>query len=217
MNPKTKTTPPTPEGLYLITPERLTGIALLASVEDALVAGVRWLQYRDKQNDSSLRRATAVALARLCRQHSAQSVINDDLELALWLDDAGLHLGRDDGSVADARAQLGPDRVLGASCYGDLERAHDALAAGASYVAFGAIYASASKPAAPPIGTAVLGDARAAGLGPRVAIGGITLERAADTLSAGADAVAVIGDVFDAPDIGRRVREWCALTGQPHT
>jgi len=63
----------------------------------------------------------------------------------------------------------------------------------------------------------VLGDARAAGLGPRVAIGGITLERAADTLSAGADAVAVIGDVFDAPDIGRRVREWCALTGQPHT
>jgi len=202
---------PRPSGLYLITPERLTGIPLLAAVDDALEAGVRWLQYRDKTGDATLRRATAVALAKLCRQHGAQFIINDDLELALAIDGASLHLGRNDGELAAARARLGDDRVLGASCYGDLQRARDALAAGASYVAFGAMYTSASKPQAPAIGTAILGEARAAGIGPRVAIGGITLERAADTLSAGADALAVIGDVFDAPDIHQRVHEWRAL------
>jgi len=200
----------TPSGLYLITPERLTGIPLLSAVDDALGAGARWLQYRDKGSDGTLRRATAVALAKLCRQHGAQLIINDDLELALAIDGAGLHLGRDDGDLAAARARLGADRVLGASCYGDLQRARDALAASASYVAFGAIYTSASKPQAPAIGTAVLAEARAAGIGPRVAIGGITLERAADTLSTGADALAVIGDVFDAPDIAQRVRAFCA-------
>jgi thiamine-phosphate pyrophosphorylase len=203
--------PAAPRGLYLLTPEHLSGIPLLAAVDDALEAGARWLQYRDKTGDAVMRRATAVALAKLCRQHAAQLVINDDLELALGIDGAGLHLGRDDGDLAAARARLGPDRVLGASCYGDLQRARNALAAGASYVAFGAIYASTSKPQAPAIGTATLSEARAAGIGPRVAIGGITLERAADTLSAGADAVAVIGDVFDAPDVRQRVRGWCAL------
>ena len=201
----------TPSGLYLVSPERLKGIPLLTAVDEALAGGARWLQYRDKTGDAGLRRATSVALAKLCRQHGAQLVINDDLELALAIDGAGLHLGRDDGDLAAARAQLGPDRVLGASCYGDLQRARDALAAGASYVAFGAMYASTSKPQAPAVGTGILSDARAAGIGPRVAIGGITLERAADTLSAGADAVAVIGDVFDAPDIRQRVRGWCAL------
>ena len=202
--------PAAPAGLYLITPERLTGVALLAAVDEALGAGARWLQYRDKGSDATLRRATAMALARLCHQHGAQLVINDDLELALAIDGAGLHLGRDDGDLATARARLGPERVLGASCYGDLQRARDALAAGASYVAFGAMYASSSKPQAPAIGTAILGEARTAGLGPRVAIGGITLERAADTLSAGADALAVIGDVFEAPDVAQRVRAFCA-------
>jgi len=200
-----------PRGLYLLTPERLQGIALLAAVDDALAAGARWLQYRDKAGDAAMRHATAVALARLCRQHAAQLVINDDLELALAIDGAGLHLGRDDGDLAAARARLGPERVLGASCYGDLERAREALAAGASYVAFGAIYASTSKPRAPAIGLEVLAQAQAACVGPRVAIGGITLARAAATLAAGADALAVIGDVFDAPDVGQRVREWCAL------
>ena len=203
--------PAAPRGLYLITPERLGGIPLLSAVDDALAAGARWLQYRPKTGDADMRRATALALAKLCGQHGAQLVINDDLELALATDGAGLHLGRDDGDLAAARARLGPDRVLGASCYGDLERARSALDAGASYVAFGAIYPSASKPQAPAIGPGVLAQARAAGLGPRVAIGGITLERAAATLSGGADALAVIGDVFDAPDIGRRVRGWRAL------
>lgn len=218
---------PQPTGLYLITPQHLTGIALLAAVDDALAAGVRWLQYRckggDRGPDATLHRATAVALAKLCHQHGAHLIINDDLELALSIDGAGLHLGRDDGDLVTARARLGPDRVLGASCYGDLQRARVALAAGASYVAFGAVYASASKPQAPAIGTAVLAAARAAGIGPRVAIGGITLERAADTLSSGADAIAVIGDVFDADDIGQRVRNWCTLLNSlrdqpdPHT
>lgn len=207
--------PAAPSGLYLLTPERLQGMPLLAMVEQTLDAGARWLQYRDKRGDAATRRASATALARLCRQYDARLVINDDLELALSIDGAGLHLGRDDGELAAARSRLGSDRVLGASCYGDLRRARDALAAGVSYVAFGAIHASASKPKAPAIGRAVLAEARAAGIGPRVAIGGITLERARDTLAAGADALAVIGDVFDAEDPGQRVRRWCALLQSP--
>jgi len=209
--------PTAPSGLYLLTPERLQGIPLLAAVEQTLDAGVRWLQYRDKSGDGAMRRATAGALARLCRRYGARLVINDDLELALSIDGAGLHLGREDGDLAAARSRLGTGRVLGASCYGDLQRARDALAAGASYVAFGAIHASSSKPQAPAIGKAVLAEARAAGVGPRVAIGGITLERARDTLAAGADALAVIGDVFDAEDPGQRVRRWCALLDSPST
>ncbi len=205
---------PKPEGLYLITPEQLQGIALLTVVDEALSAGARWLQYRDKGSDRALRRATAVALARLCDQHSAQLIINDDLDLALSIDNAGLHLGRDDGDLAAARVRLGPDRILGASCYGDLHRASAALIVGANYVAFGAIYASASKPHAPAVGTSVLGQARAAGIGPVVAIGGITLDRVPDTLSAGADAVAVIGDVFNAPQVGQRVTAYCRAIAQ---
>lgn len=191
-------------GLYAITPES----AGLERVAEALGSGALCaLQYRSKSADRARRRDEARMLALLCRRHGVPLIVNDDLELALEIDAAGLHLGRDDGSLAAARARL-PGRILGASCYDRLELAERAVAAGADYVAFGSVYASATKPGAVRAPLALFG--RNLGV-PKVAIGGITAENAAPLLAAGADAVAVISDLFDAPDVAARAREYAKV------
>ena len=125
--------------------------------------------------------------------------MNDDVALAREAGAAGVHLGEDDGSVASARAQLGSGAIIGVSCYDDAARAHEAVRAGADYVAFGAFFASPTKPNARRAGPAQL--AATADLPvPRVAIGGITRDNAHIPVAAGAAFVAVISDVFDADD-----------------
>ena len=111
----------------------------------------------------------------------------------------GVHLGESDGSVAAAREILGPERIIGISCYDRFELAEAAVAAGADYVAFGSFYASGVKPGAPRAGLALLERAGALGV-PVVAIGGITAENAGELTRAGAHAVAVISAVFGAGD-----------------
>ncbi|OIQ95907.1 thiamine-phosphate synthase [mine drainage metagenome] len=188
-------------GLYAVTPEGLPPERLSALVSAALAGGVRLVQYRSKEASADLRRSQAAALLALCRASSAQLVINDDLALALELGADGVHLGRDDGDPAAAREALGPKRILGVSCYGDLAAAEAAAAAGADYLAFGSVFASGTKPQAPVIPLELLGQAkRRFGL-PVAAIGGITLDNAARTIAAGADLLAVIADLFDAGDI----------------
>jgi thiamine-phosphate pyrophosphorylase len=189
-------------GLYAITPPELS------RVEDALASGALCaLQYRAKSADPAQRRRDAGRLARLCRAHGVPLIVNDDVALALEVDAAGVHLGREDGDLAAARAQL-PGRLLGASCYDRPELARRAIAAGADYVAFGSVFASATKPAADRAPLALF----ALELGvPKVAIGGITLENAPQVLAAGADCVAVITDLFDAPDVAARARAYGRL------
>ncbi len=123
-------------GLYAITPEDIGRVAP-AVASGALCA----LQYRNKTADTTRRRDEARALSQLCRRHGVPFIVNDDLELALEIGAAGLHLGREDGDLAAARARL-PGRILGASCYDRLELAQRAVAAGADYVAFGSVFAS---------------------------------------------------------------------------
>jgi thiamine-phosphate pyrophosphorylase len=137
-------------------------------------------------------------------------VVNDDVELALAVDAAGVHLGRDDGDLTPARRRLGSGQLLGASCYDRLELAEDAVGAGADYIAFGSMFASPTKPAAVRAPLALLGAARRLGV-PVVAIGGITLENAPAAIAAGADAVAVITALFDAGDIAARARAFSDL------
>lgn len=186
-------------GLYAITPdERDTG-RLLARVDVVLAAGASWLQYRNKAADAALRREQAIALQALCRAHGAPLIVNDDWRLAADVGADGAHLGEDDGEIAAARAAMGPDAIVGASCYDELDRAGAAVVAGASYVAFGAFFPSSTKPHARRAGPALLRDSAALGV-PRVAIGGITPENARSLVEAGADFVAVISGVFDAPD-----------------
>jgi thiamine-phosphate pyrophosphorylase len=191
-------------GLYAITgPD-------LSQVERALASrALCALQYRDKSADGARREREARMLARLCRTHGVPFIINDDVELALAVDAAGVHLGRDDGDIASARLRL-PGRLLGVSCYDRLDLAQRAVAAGADYVAFGSVFASPTKPGAVRAPRALFAKARALGV-PLVAIGGITLHNAPQVLAAGADCLAVISDLFDAPDAAARAQQYGRL------
>ncbi|MDH3318332.1 MAG: thiamine phosphate synthase [Betaproteobacteria bacterium] len=191
-------------GLYAITGQDLS------QVEQALASrALCALQYRDKSADGARREREARMLARLCRAHGVPFIINDDVELALAVDAAGVHLGRDDGAIAAARARL-PGRLIGASCYDRLDLAERAVAAGADYIAFGSVFASPTKPGAVRAPLALFAQARALGV-PLVAIGGITLHNAPQVLAAGADCLAVISDLFDAPDVAARARQYGRL------
>jgi thiamine-phosphate pyrophosphorylase len=186
-------------GLYAITPDTADTDKLLAAVSAVLAGGCRLLQYRNKTATPRLRReqATALrALCQLCQPQNAALVINDDVRLAAEIGAAGVHLGRDDGDIAAARRVLGDAAIIGASCYQDFSLAQAAVAQGASYVAFGAVYASPSKPRAPLAPHTLIARARAELSCPVCAIGGITLANAAPLLQAGASLIAVITDLF---------------------
>ncbi len=193
-------------GLYAITPEHAESGALTGLVAQALEGGIAMLQYRRKAGADA---REASALAALCRRHGVPFIVNDDLELALECGADGLHLGREDGALASARRRLG-GKILGASCYRSLPAARAAAAAGADYIAFGSVFDSPTKPSAVRAPHSLFGEARALGV-PLVAIGGITLENAQQLLRAGADALAVISDLFDAPDIAARARAYGKL------
>ena len=191
-------------GLYAITPEGLTQPILLARVEAALAGGVSLVQYRDKLADPQQRAETAAALLALCHRFAARLVVNDDLALAQAIDADGVHLGGDDGDLSVARRRLAPGKLLGASCYADFTRARAAVAAGADYVAFGAVYPSPSKPLAQRAPLSLIARGRAELPVAVCAIGGITVDNARPLIAAGADLLAVISDLFEAPDIACR-------------
>ena len=146
----------------------------------------------------------------LCRRYAADLIINDDVELAANIDADGVHVGIDDWALADARARLGPDRIIGVSCYDQLARGRATASCGADYIAFGSFFASSVKPAAVRAPLSLLREARAFGR-PLVAIGGITLENARQLIDAGADAVAVISALFDVADPANSARGFCQL------
>jgi thiamine-phosphate pyrophosphorylase len=198
-------------GLYAVTPDDCLLPRLSTLVDLALQGGVRVVQYRNKIASPALRRAQAADLLRICRARGACLIVNDDLDLALSVGADGVHLGRDDVAperIADTRASLGPERILGVSCYADLAFAELAAGAGADYLAFGSVFASTTKPSAPRASLEVLAEARRRFGKPIVAIGGITVDNAGSAISAGADMVAVITSLFDAMDITARARQF---------
>lgn len=202
-------------GLYAVTPDVADTPRLIAMVRAALAGGARLLQYRNKSANPALRLSQARALLESCRKHEASLIINDYLDLALAVNADGLHLGADDGSLAAARAQLGPARLLGASCYDRLELALEAARLGADYVAFGSFYPSRVKPGAVRAPLALLREARRRLSIPVVAIGGITHENAPQLIAAGAHSLAVVSALFDADDVGLAARRFSALFAQP--
>jgi len=197
-------------GLYVITPDWRDTLKLIMSSKAALEGGAKVLQYRNKVAAPSQRIEHAIALAALCQKFGATFIVNDHLDLALEVDADGVHLGGSDGELSAARKKLGAKKLLGASCYNRLDLAQAAKQAGADHIAFGSIYASASKPAAVRAPLELFAQARPLGL-PMVAIGGITAANAQPVIGAGADALAVITDIFDAPDIAARARQFGAL------
>jgi thiamine-phosphate pyrophosphorylase len=200
-------------GLYAITPDSGDSAGLVARVRRALEAAgpaaLAAVQYRNKRAEAQQREREALELCALCRAHRVPFIVNDDVALALKVDADGVHLGRDDGDLRTARARL-ETRLVGASCYDSLERARAAIAAGADHVAFGSVFASATKPNAVRAPLALFSRARALGV-PLIAIGGITLENAPEVIAAGADCLAVISDLFEASDIAARARAYARL------
>ena len=187
-------------GLYAVTPDIADTTRLVTMVEAALDGGATAVQYRNKAADPTLRREQATALARLCAARGRAFIVNDHLDLALAIDGAGLHVGGDDADdLAAVRAALGDARVLGVSCYASLERAEAAAQAGADYVAFGSVFASPTKPAAVHAPLSLFADARRLGVA-QVGIGGIDAANLPTLVAAGADAAAVINDLFCSDD-----------------
>ena len=198
------------DGVYLLTRETGDSDALLDGVAAALRGGVGIVQYRDKSDDAKRRREQASRLRALTVEHDALLIINDDIELALRVNADGVHLGEHDGELRNARERLGAAAIIGASCYDDFSRAQSAHAAGATYIAFGAFFDSSTKPGARRATPALLAQSDALGL-PRVAIGGITEHNARPLLAAGADAIAVLGAIWDANDRESAARALCEL------
>lgn len=207
---------PAIRGLYAITPDTADTGSLVRLADAAFAGGARLLQYRNKSAGAALRLEQARALAPLCRRHGAPLIINDHLALALEVGAEGLHLGAEDGSVGEARARLGPGRLLGVSCYRSIDTALEAARLGADYVAFGGFHPSPVKPGAAVGGRtplSLLGEAKGRLAVPVVAIGGITPENAPALVAAGADSVAVITALFAAPDVTAAARRFAALFG----
>jgi thiamine-phosphate pyrophosphorylase len=205
---------PVIKGLYAITPDGLYTEELLRRVKFALLGGASVLQYRNKTANQKLCIEQALALRELTREFAIPLIINDDVELAQLVTADGVHLGTDDATIAEVQVRLGQDKLIGASCYNRLELALNAVKQGADYVAFGAFFQSEVKPNAAKADVLLLNKARAALQVPIVAIGGITYQNGAALVDAGADALAVISALWNAPDVESAAKDFSKLFEQ---
>ncbi|MBK1889917.1 thiamine phosphate synthase [Undibacterium sp. 14-3-2] len=198
-------------GLYIVTPDWDDTAQLLAVTEQVLLGGAALVQYRHKTADMELRRQQASALLALCRRFGKPFIVNDHLDLCMEIDADGLHVGGTDISVAEARAQIGADKILGASCYGDIQLARSAVASGASYIAFGGFYPSRIKQYAVTTPADIVSDAGKEFDLPRVVIGGMTLQNCQPLIANGAEMVAVISSVYMAENPRQAAADFCGL------
>lgn len=199
------------KGLYLVTPDWDDTDKLIAVTEQAIAGGASLLQYRHKTASAELHTEQASALLNLCRRLKVPLIINDHLDLCERIDADGVHVGGTDASVAEVRTKLGKAKIVGASCYGDLQLARDAAAAGASYVAFGGFYPSRVKKyevtTSPDIITRALSNIDL----PLCVIGGMTPQNARPLIELGANAVAAISSVYAATDHRSAAAEFASM------
>jgi thiamine-phosphate pyrophosphorylase len=199
------------KGLYLVTPDWDDTQKLVDASAAALRGGVALLQYRHKTASPALRREQAAALLALCREYGRPFIVNDHVDLCLALDADGIHVGGTDETVAAVRGAVGPDKIVGASCYGSIELARDAYAAGASYIAFGGFYPSRVKKYPLTTPPAIVAQAKTEIPLPSVVIGGMTQENAVPLVAQGADMVAAISSVYFAEDPEAAARGFAGL------
>ncbi|MBY0499631.1 MAG: thiamine phosphate synthase [Nitrosomonas sp.] len=198
-------------GLYAITPDSNNTGELLDKTQQALVGGAQYIQYRNKSVDNLLRKKQAGLLLQLCKKHAIPLIINDDIDLAIEIDADGVHVGRNDSSISDARKFLRQDKIVGASCYNNLDLAIEAEKQGADYVAFGSFFPSVTKPQATPVSISLINQARQILTIPVVGIGGIQLTNAAMVIHNGCDAIAVCSNLFQAGDVRGRAAQYAQL------
>jgi thiamine-phosphate pyrophosphorylase len=183
-------------GLYAITQTKnKTTDIIINEVIAAIKGGAVVVQFRDKEPLDAI--YLADQLVKVCHEYKVPLLINDDIELAIKVGADGVHIGREDGAISEARDRLGADAIIGVSCYNFVEQAFDAQEQGATYVAFGRFFPSSSKPLAAPAELDTLRKAKFLLDIPIVAIGGILPENGGPLLTAGADLLAVIGGLFE--------------------
>ena len=189
------------KGLYAITPDSADLNTLIQKTKSAIEGGAFMVQYRSKIQDRDVKMQQCAAILRLCREYEIPCIVNDDVEMCRVLEADGVHLGEKDDNIAEVRHILGEDAIIGSSCYDQLNRAKSAQKEGASYVAFGAMFPTSTKPNAPRASLALLKEAKREIQIPIVAIGGITVNNAHDVIKTGIDAISVITSLYEAKSI----------------
>lgn len=205
-------------GLYGITPEWQDKTRLLTAIQAACKGGMQVLQWRHKALTLSEAYPLALEAKTICHQYHCQFFVNDSIQLALACRADGVHIGRDDGSVAEVRKACqaqGQALLIGVSCYNDMELAKQAIAEEVDYLAFGALFSSQVKPdtvnasldlfaetQAYMQSLNLTNDSRPALVG----IGGIDQHNARSVIEAGADSLAVISGLFESDDIEATAR-----------
>ena len=197
----------------IIDPARASSRLPAAAARELLSAGVRLIQFRDKHASTRQLYETCAELKELLRDSDGYLIVNDRADVARATDAEGVHLGQSDLPVEMARRVLAPGQWIGCSTH-SLDQVVEADRTTADYIAFGPIFPTSSKENPDPVvGLEGLREARRATGKPLVAIGGITLRNASEVLAAGADSVAVIGDLLNGPDLRGRAREFLSVLG----
>jgi thiamine-phosphate pyrophosphorylase len=186
------------KGLYAITPDMADLNSLIQKTQLAIEGGAFMVQYRSKIQDHDVKMQQCAAILRICREYDIPCIVNDDVDMCRVLKADGVHLGEKDDKIAEVRHILGKDAIIGSSCYDQLNRAKQAQKEGASYVAFGAMFKTSTKPNAPRASLELLKEAKSQIQIPIVAIGGITMNNAHEVIETGIDAIAVINSLFEA-------------------
>ncbi len=199
-------------GLYAITDASVNNPQkIIPDIEQALRGGARVIQYRDKSGNQALRLETCHAIRKLTKEFDAVFIVNDDIELALTTGADGVHLGKEDTCLTDARKQLGENAIIGISCYNRFDLAEQATKKGANYIAFGRFFPSRTKPDAVTAEISLLKQAKQELDVPVVAIGGITIENGKELIQAGADMLAVVDSIFGQTNIEATAKQYRSL------
>jgi thiamine-phosphate pyrophosphorylase len=197
------------KGYYFITDARLSRAGNVKDVAQALAAGVRVVQHRDKEADLTAMIEEARRLRRLCQE--ALFLVNDRVEVALAVGADGVHLGQEDLHYREARRLLGEKKIIGITV-NTPEQALEAARLGADYLGVSPIFATRTKPdAGEPAGLSLLREIRRRVRLPLIAIGGITLDNAPSVIEAGADGVCAISAVVTRPDVRGAIEEFQGL------
>lgn len=202
-------------GLYAITDPELMKEDFIVKAEQAILGGIKLLQYRNKTAPIEQQEKQALALSKLCKKNNVLFIINDNVDLAIKVNADGVHLGQTDTNIDIARKQLGKNKIIGITCNNKIEFAEKAQAQGADYVAFGRFFNSQTKPSAPEADMSLLNSARKSITIPIVAIGGITPETAPLLLNKGANMLAVIHSIFGQSDIFNATQKFVEIIDSP--
>jgi thiamine-phosphate pyrophosphorylase len=197
--------------LYVILGAALLKIPVKECAKSLVDAGVRLIQYRNKSASGRELFETSRELAEYLNPIGVHFIVNDRADVAVLAGAGGVHVGQDDLGVEQARRVVGEGKWVGISTHNS-RQFRSALETSAEYIAVGPVFATGSKENPDPVvGVGFVSEARAMTDKPIVAIGGITLERAAEAIEAGADSMAIISDILGAENVGKRARQYVDL------